>query len=423
MRKNNNLLSTFYSTIFILMAVPVLSQDSVSLRLVDAEKIFLEKNFLLLAAKYDVQAADAAIIQQRLYPNPFLAIDQGAFNPKSGTWFDASKTGQTEVSLQQVILLAGKRSKQVELAKINSELAQFQFSDLIRTLRFELRTSFYGLHFLRQSISVYDREINLLMSLIDTYTLQYHKGNVPFKELARLQALQFSLENERIALMKEATEKQSTLLLLTGDTLARPVKTILENNAPAIEPGNLIYDNLIESGLANRFDLLAAQKHVSLSQSNFALQRAYRVPDVLLGAHYDRAGNYIYNYNAISLGLALPLWNRNQGNIRIAQYQIESHKRLQSLKEQQVKSEIGKALVQLSETDKLYKTVSIQFNADYEKLLDGITLAYQEHTISLLEFIDYYETYKNSKIEFNHLQNNRFNALENLNLATGTQLY
>ncbi len=44
--------------------------------------------------------------------------------------------------------------------------------------------------------------------------IEYKNGNVPFKELARLQALQFNLENEKIDVLKNVTEKQSNLILL-----------------------------------------------------------------------------------------------------------------------------------------------------------------------------------------------------------------
>jgi cobalt-zinc-cadmium efflux system outer membrane protein len=159
---------------------------------------------------------------------------------------------------------------------------------------------------------------------------------------------------------------------------------------------------------------------VQFNKSNLALQRALRVPDLTVGANYDKAGNYVQNFNAISLSMDLPFWNRNQGNIKMAQSQIDESQELQSNAELQVKTDVSKAYQEMIETDRLYKTISLQFTPDYEKLLDGITKGYQNHTISLLEFIDYYETYKNSKLEFNRLQNNRLDALENLNLATGT---
>jgi len=86
----------------------------------------------------------------------------------------------------------------------------------MRVLRHELRVSFYGLYFLQQSISVYDRELDALKTLVDAYISEYQKGNVSFNELARLQSLQFNLENEKIELLKNVTENQSNLVFTYG---------------------------------------------------------------------------------------------------------------------------------------------------------------------------------------------------------------
>ncbi|HEY2721559.1 MAG TPA: TolC family protein [Chitinophagaceae bacterium] len=397
------------------------AQDSLQITLPQAETQFLQRNFLLLAAKYRINEADAAIIQARLYPNPNLSINQGVYNQDTKKWLDLSSTGETAVSLQQVILLAGKRNKQVDLAKINSQISTYQFYDLVRTLRYELRSTFYDLYFLDEPLAVYDKEIESLKMLIDTYTDQYKKGNVAFKDLARLQAEQFSLQNERLDLLKQITDKQTDLGLLIGDTLARQIKPVADKDfLDHIDMLNLSYEQLLDSAFANRYDLKAANTQVQLNQSNLALQKSLRVPDLTVGANYDKAGSYVRNFNAISLAIDLPFWNRNQGNIKEAQSQIEESKQLQSNTELQVKVDISKAYHEILETDKLYKTISVQFTADYEKLLDGIIKGYENHTISLLEFIDYYETYKNSKLEYNRLETNRLDALENLNLATGT---
>ena len=403
--------------------VPPMREDTVHITLQDAEGQFIQRNFLLLASKYQVSTADAAIIQAKLYPNPNFAIEQGVYNQDTKKWFDLSSTGETALSLQQLIILAGKRNKQIDIAKINCRISIYQFYDLVRTLRYELRSSFYGIYFLHDAIEVYDKEIESLKTLIDVYTSQYNKGNIAFKELARLQALQFSLQNERLDLVKQSTEKQLNLGLLTGDTLLRPVSPVMITGFNEMDVSKLNYVELVDSALVNHYDLRTAHSQVELSQSNLALQKALKTPDLLLGANYDKAGNYVRNYNALSLAIDLPFWNRNQGNIRAAQFQIEANKQLQSEVELQVRNDISNAYRQLLETDKLYKTASLQFTSDYEKLLDGITKGYQNHAISLLEFIDYYETYKNSKLQLNHLQNNRLDALENLNLATGTTIF
>ena len=395
-------------------------QDTVKLSLEDAETYFLKNNFELLAAKYQIKEADASLIQSKLWDNPSLSIDKEAYNDPSKKIFFIPQGGEYDISVQQLIYLAGKRNKRINIERINTQIAKYQFYDLMRTLRYELRTTFFELYFSQQSISVYDRELAALKTLVDAYTTEYQKGNVAFNELARIQALQFDLENDKIEVLKDLTEKQGDLILLTGDTLARPIKPNLDvSSFDNIDISSLNYTKLLDSGLVNRYDLKITETQIQSEQTNLALQKAMRIPDLTLGANYDRIGGYIPNYNSITLSFDLPVWNHNQGNIKIAENQIEESKTNNKQKELEVKNEITKAFVQLIETDKLYKSSIQKFNGNYDKLFDGINIAYQNHTINLLEFIDYYETYKNSKSEYYQLQNNRLGAIEDLNMATG----
>src|SRR5262249_46228782 len=145
-----------------------------------------------------------------------------------------------------------------------------------------------------------------------------------------LQALEFSLQNERIDLVKDASEKQSELILLTGDTLARAISPVIDEGAiKAINAEGINFPQLLDSALLNRYDLLAANELVNENELNLKLQKAQRIPDLTLGANYDRAGSYVTNYNSLSLSFPIPLLNRNQGNIRMAQFQLDQGKQLQ----------------------------------------------------------------------------------------------
>ena len=400
-----------------------LSTDTLSLSMQEAENLFLKNNFDLLAAKYQIKEADAAMIQARLWDNPNFNFEQGAYNGDTKKWFDFSKSGESAASVQQLIYLAGKRNKRINIEKINLQMTRYQFYDLIRTLRFELRTSFVELYCLQQTLSVYDRELEPLNTLIEAYYTEYQKGNVAFKELARLQALQFSLENEKLEVTKNVYEKQANMILLIGDSLSRSIKPVISfSSLDGINPNSFNLVQLIDSALNNRSDLKIAESQIESEKMNLSLQKAMRVPDMTIGARYDKAGSYVHNYNAVSLGFDLPLWNHNQGNIKISENKIEENKVVKNQKELEIKSEITKAYIQFIETDKLYKSSSRRFDSNFEKLFNGLADAYKNHTISLLEFIDYFETYKDSKIEYYHLLNNRFEAIESLNLAVGTTI-
>ena len=58
------------------------------------------------------------------------------------------------------------------------------------------------------------------------------------------------------------------------------------------------------------------------------LQRSLAFPEVSVKGTYDKAGNFINDYWAIGLSVSLPIFNRNQGNIRAAKISIaqKAHK-------------------------------------------------------------------------------------------------
>jgi outer membrane protein, heavy metal efflux system len=400
-----------------------LHTDTIILSLQDAETFFLKSNFDLLAGKYQIKESEAAIVQAKLWDNPNLSFDKEAYNKPANKWFGIPQTGELALSFQQLIYLAGKRNKRINIEKFNSQIAQYQFYELMRNLRYELRTSFFELYFLQKSLAVYDRELAALKILLDTYSREYQKGNIPFKELARLQALQFNIENDELSVLKGVNENQRNLVLLTGDSLSRTIIPTLDVEAlNNLDPSTLKLDHLIDLGLKNRYDLQITEIQIQLEQTNLALQKAIRVPDITIGANYDREGSYIPNYNSVSLSIDLPIWNRNQGNIKIAENKIEENKIHKNQKELEVINEIKRAYLQLIETDRLYKSSMQKFDDNYDRLFDGIMTAYKNHTISLIEFIDYYEAYKNSKSEYYQLQNNRLEAIEDLNMAIGSTI-
>src|SRR5579871_241343 len=133
--------------------------DTVRLSLPDAEKMFLDSNLLLLAQKYNVDAQKALVMQARLWPNPNFGISHGLYSGTLKQFFPVGANDETAASLSQLILLAGKRNKQVKIAQANAQLSEYQFFDLLRTLKYTLRTDFFNIYFLQKSAKIYDAEI------------------------------------------------------------------------------------------------------------------------------------------------------------------------------------------------------------------------------------------------------------------------
>ncbi len=418
----------FYLFVFSLTHLNLFCQESyngtlkVSLR--QADSIFVVNNLSLLAEKCNVDAAKAQIIQARLFNNITLAATQVAYNTEYKTkggkqWFDFSDQGESSLQVQKLFLLAGKRNKQIKLAEANANREEENYFDLLRTLKFSLHSTFYAIYSLEATILVYNKEIASLQKLIEVFQNQFEKGYLSKKELLRLKSALFSLENEKLGFINQLIGSQSELNLLLHTNnlhyLPQPDLNILESLS--MEPLKL--QVLIDTACVHRYDLKMVQSDLNISELNLIYQKAVAVPDLTLSAGWDKNGGYIHNYNFVGLQFDLPFFNRNQGNIKAAKYNVESARyKLQSAVDH-VKSEVISAYKGALENDRLYHQFDKNFVKDLEELNREMIKNYEKKNIGLVEFLDYYDAYKTNAIQLNTLENNRINAFENINFTVG----
>jgi outer membrane protein, heavy metal efflux system len=398
--------------------------DTLKLTLPEAEQQFSQKNFSLLAQKYNIEASKATTIQANLLPNPTLNLEQTVIT-KTTIANDATigPLGQRAIQIQQLILVAGKRNKQVALAKIGVEISEFQFSEIIRELIYQLRSSFYQIHFLQKTLLMYAQEIPKITSLVSAYQEQVLKGNIPEKEVIRLQSFLVTLQTEESDIRNQIIDNQTTIKILLADNSLKNFEPIVdENQMESQNLASLKLADLIENASQNRPDLKIQEAFTRYANANLNLQRALAKPDVTVGYSYDRAGSYVNNYHALTVSMALPFFNKNQGNIKIAENQIEANKQYFSQTQNQLENEVIQAFSKAQEGERLYRKIDKKFQPDFEKLIGGVLENYQKRNLTLIEFTDFLESYKNSISQLNSLQNNRMQAFEQLNFVVGKKV-
>src|SRR6478735_2274977 len=186
-----------------------------------AEKIFLQKNLSLLAAKYNIDANEALIKQAKLWDNPVLATDQNIYDGEKGEgkfFRHTSTEGQIFIQLSQLIKTAGKRSKLAQLATDNTNTAKAQFNDVMRILRYSLRSDMVEIDHQLQIRKVYDAQIIELQHLVKGMDEEFKAGNIALKDNIRVKALLFSLQNELVNITSVIMQAQSEIKLLLQST-------------------------------------------------------------------------------------------------------------------------------------------------------------------------------------------------------------
>jgi cobalt-zinc-cadmium efflux system outer membrane protein len=398
--------------------------DTVHLKLPDAERMFLESNLQLLAQRYNIDAQQALIIQAKLWPNPNLSLGRGPLwrvhNPDA-TFFNNSENAG---SLSQLILLAGKRNKQIKLAQANAKLAEYQFFDLLRTLKYTLRTDFFNIYYLQRSASVYDQEIDALQQVVEAFNEQAGKGYIAEKEVVRIKAQLYSLQSEYNDLINQINDLQSELKLVLQARPSQYIQPMVDSiSMKALNPVKYPLIELIDSALKNRTDLLIARQNLDINKLNYTYQKALAVPDLTLSLSYDEQGSYVQNFQSVGASIDLPFFNRNQGNIKSARAMIDFSNASQKSTEATVEQNVTRALEKAISQDKLFQHVDPKFSGDFQRLMLAVLENYQKRNISILEFLDFYDSYKQNILQINSIQYNRVGAFEDINFYTGTNFF
>jgi len=399
------------------------AQDTLHISIQDAEKQFIDKNLSLLAERYNIDAARAQVIQAKLYPNPNINLAGNIYNPDRKKWADVSnKTGEYAIGVQQLILLAGKRNKQVKMAETSTQIAEQRFFDLLRTLRYTLRSDFYQAYFFQSSINAYSVQVSTLEKLVSTYDELQKKGIVTLKDAVRIKSLLYSLKAERTSLQNQFNDVEAEMQLLLQNNHTWYVPDADTNIIVKTPVQDLKLQVLLDSAYANRYDLKLAQSNLLLNQQNLQLQKANAVPDLTLGAQFDKRGSFVENASFLTVGMDLPFFNRNQGNIKAAKISIDQSKVLVQQQSQVVENEVQTAFTKALNTDKMLSSVDPGFRNDFEKLLKSVTENFTKRNLSLLEFTDFYDSYKENILQINQVMNDRMQAIETLNFAVGKPL-
>ena len=401
------------------------AQDTVSITLEQAERIFIDSNLQLLAEHYNIRSAEALVEQARKWDNPLLVTDQNLYT--NGKFFTHSRdaagvsNGQVFVQVQQLIKTAGKRGKQVALAQTNTALAEWQFKTVMRELRLTLKHDFYTLGQLEATSALYNDNLARLQKLEKAMNASLAAGNIARKEYLRVQALILSQKQdiaENTRAIADLQAEMKTLLMMSSDKYIHPVVSA----TPTADIQSLNLFALMDTAARYNTDYNTELCQARYAQQNLRLQKALAVPDVTVGPEYDQQSNYTPNYYGLAINLPLPVWDRNQGNIKAARWQTKSEETLVRQAAQKLKNDVLAGYQKLQVTVKLASTDNGTFYTDYDQLYKNIVESYNNRQISLIEFLDYFNDYSEIKKKQLQLQLDLQMAKAELNDVAGIDI-
>lgn len=399
----------------------VYAQDTLRITLYQADSIFLKNNLQLLASSMNIEAHRAQVIQSRLYPNPIFSADINAYDPENNKLFHVGNSGQKVFQLEQLFLLGGKRKSQIELAKTNVKIAEIEFQQLLRELKFRLRSDLFSLGLMPELIRRHNEQLYLLETLLNSYETQSAKGNLPLKDVVRLKGAYLKLNNDRAEILKEYFELQGSLQTLLHTSALIQFEFTEADIQKYIQIKTI--DELKEMALANRPELEWIRTNKTLAEQYLRYQKQLAIPDINVFTAYDQRGGAFNNQVNAGISVPLPVWNRNKGNISESRFRIkETEYQLQAL-ENEVISKLQNAHLLYTQNLSEYQKATRLYNQDFEVTINGMTTNFQKRNINIVEFIDFFESYNEALTELARIKSELVISAEQINLLTGKDIY
>lgn len=282
-----------------------------SLSLADLERIAFQSNPTLATAAARMNAARGHQIQAGLYPNPVAGYHATQVG-NNGT------TGQQGGFVSQRFITGGKLQLDQAIAGKEIDEAHFRIHAQEQRILSDVRIRFYDALVAQRRIAMTTELARIGDDAVDA-TQQLIKGRQG-TENDLLQA-EIRADESHILLdnaVNEQLEAWRRLMAVVGNSQlnATSLEGRLDTELPTFD-----WDSCYSSVLKNNPTLIAAQMRAQRMQ--ISIQRARQEPipniDVLVSLRHNnivKNGSEVAN---IQLGFPVPMFNKNQGNIRTAE--------------------------------------------------------------------------------------------------------
>ncbi|WP_185194829.1 TolC family protein [Chryseobacterium cheonjiense] len=388
----------------------------------DCEEAFQRNNLQLLAEQYNINMADADILQAKIWELPQLSGQINAYNPEDRKVFDIGRAKGAEIT--QLIYMGGKKKNEIAFAKSNKELAQLQFSQLLVDLRTQLHTTYYNLYYERLKLENTKRQLGYMSDLLAAYKVQSAKGNVSLKDEVRLQSIVIQLNNDKMAINKNILEFEQNLKVLTGITDDIEPK-LSDSEAKDILTAQPFGDEieLQKKAVDNNADYQYNLKLIDNSKLYAQWQKSLNIPDLNLGAGWDQNGGTFKNEVNLVIGIPLPLWKSNRGNVEKANFAIQQNQKNADFQKLNLETRVQSAYKTWKmQYDQLSQIKSEDLN-NMELVYNGMLANFRKGNISLIEFVDFMDSYRETALQIYDMKNGIMQSAEQLNQLVQTKIF
>ena len=404
--------------IFLILFMNIQLVQAEILTLNQAVNLALSNNQKLQAAQAMLGISEARIIIAKTLKNPALVTDNGT----------AEKTYRS--GIEQTFEIDGKRKKRTNLAKAEKEVVENEIKTIVLDLKSNVRKSYIRLFNAQQKFSASNDILNISNELVEIAKKRNLAGDIAELDVIQAENLQVNAKNDletaRLGI-NQAFNELNMFVNQVLDTDLQLEKPILIDALFTINGTEKSIDELLSEAYESRPEIRKIQKSLEASDRMMAVVKANRIPNLTVAVGPDLVtpgGEGAVQKNNITgvfvVGrVDLPVFNRQQGQIKEVEAQIlQQQKELSAMQNQityEIKDTVSKIKINSSKIQ-LYENEIIPKS---QSVVDKSRRSFQEGMSSIIIPISAQQSYINTRFGYIQVLTDYQNSISDLERNLG----
>ncbi|MFQ5799958.1 MAG: TolC family protein, partial [Bacteroidota bacterium] len=374
--------------------VPEIAEPTGAITLRQALALALMYNPGLRAFSWEVRASEARTLQAGLLPNPEMEVEVeevGGTGERSG--FDGA---ETTIQLGQLIELAGKRPKRERVAALESKLAGWDYEAKRLDVLTEVALAFVGVLAAQERLILAEELVRLSEEVMDTVAQRVEAGKDSPVEKTKAQVALASARIEQKQAHQRLASARKQLAATWGS-----ISPVFEGVSGRLDitfpiPSESELRRLLEQNP----DLARWAVEMERRRAALELEKANAITDPTIFGGMQRFNEADDTAVVFGLSIPVPVFNRNQGRILEARYNLAKARRQRKAVEANLYATLADAYQALSSAFIEVTDLKNEVLPGAQSAFDAARRGYREGKFDYLMVLDAQRTFFYSRARY-----------------------
>lgn len=407
-------LSKWWILFLVFLWIPIQTHaQTQTLSLEEAVELFKQNSLQQELARLEELHRQGEAQQYKSYMNPEVSIFSEQLT--AGTLdYD-----ETTYQISQPIELLGQPFLRNKSANKSSEAARLAFQYDRSILIQQVKNLYTEYWYLQHKLRVYDQALTVIEQVLQSAKARQAEGTS-----SGIQVQRFTIEKNRYLRTRNEVELE---MIETGKQLGSMITPTsetefdfeVESNLP-VEPIMEDEEVLLQYAIQQRADIQAMELQSEALGLKYKVEKRERLPDLKVNFGYKNQSDGSEGF-VIGGGIKLPIFNRNSGNITMAEADQRSVETLLHIKRRTIRNEVAVAYQRVQNVYAQWK--DMQQNSLSPEMLETARTAYQEGQYSLVELLDVTKAYVDGQSLQHRITADYHQALFQLDTITSGKIF